>query len=352
MSTSALRVRPGLGRARWIAAIVVFAVLAVVPLLLNDLTFFVQTVLAAVVVTGLSLFMGYAGQVSLGQSAFVAVGGLSVAALTVNLGLPPLLTLVLAPILGAVVAALIGWPLLRLRGHYLAFGTLAVLLIIQTVMATVPFLGGGIGIFGIPPLSVGPVVFSGQLPYAYLALAALAGAMAVAHNLVNSRFGRGIRALAGSESAAASSGVPVLRSKVVVFAVAGAFAGLAGGIGAFFTPFVSQDTYPPFTSFGYVIMAMVGGLGTLWGGVVGAVALSLWLQLLSALASLPGLPPTAGPILQYAGYGVVLVVFLLLLPRGIVPSVGDAVDRWITRRHLPPIPVDQPEPEEDRVDAR
>lgn len=350
MSTSAIRVRPVLRPIRWVAAIVVFAILCVVPLLLSDLTFFVQTVLAAVVVTGLSLFMGYAGQVSLGQGAFVAVGGLAVAALTVNLGAPPLVTLVLAPVLGAAIAALIGWPLLRLRGHYLAFGTLAVLLIIQTVMATVPFLGGGVGIFGIPALSVGPVVFSGQLPYAYLALAALAGAMVVAHNLVNSRFGRGIRAIAGSESAAASSGVPVLRSKIVVFAVAGAFAGLAGGIGAFFTPFVSQDTYPPLASFGYVIMAMIGGLGTLWGGVVGAVVLSLWLQLLSSLAALPGLPPTAGPILQYAGYGIVLVVFLLLLPRGIVPSVTDAVGRWRTRRRPPASRV--ADAEEAVVDAR
>lgn len=350
MSTSAIRVRPVLRPIRWVAAIVVFAILCVVPLLLSDLTFFVQTVLAAVVVTGLSLFMGYAGQVSLGQGAFVAVGGLAVAALTVNLGAPPLMTLLLAPVLGAAIAALIGWPLLRLRGHYLAFGTLAVLLIIQTVMATVPFLGGGVGIFGIPALSVGPVVFSGQLPYAYLALAALAGAMVVAHNLVNSRFGRGIRAIAGSESAAASSGVPVLRSKIVVFAVAGAFAGLAGGIGAFFTPFVSQDTYPPLASFGYVIMAMIGGLGTLWGGVVGAVVLSLWLQLLSSLAALPGLPPTAGPILQYAGYGIVLVVFLLLLPRGIVPSVTDAVSRWRTRRRPPASRV--ADAEEAVVDAR
>lgn len=350
MSTNAVRVRPVLPPARWIAAVAVFVILGLVPLLLTDLTFFVQTVLAAVVVTGLSLFMGYAGQVSLGQSAFVAVGGLTVATLTVNLGFPPLLTLVLAPVLGAIIAALIGWPLLRLRGHYLAFGTLAVLLIIQTIMATVPFLGGGIGIFGIPPLSIGPIAVSGQLPYAYLALAALAAAMVSAHNLVNSRFGRGIRALAGSETAAASSGVPVLRSKIVVFAISGAFAGLAGGIGAFFTPFVSQDTYPPLASFGYVIMAMVGGLGTLWGGVVGAVAISLWLQLLSGLAALPGLPPTMGPILQYAGYGVVLVVFLLLLPRGIVPSVAAAASWWRSRRSPPTTAAATRE--EDAADAR
>lgn len=315
------------------AVAIVLLVAAVLPLLLNDLTFYVQTTLAALVVTGLSLFMGFAGQTSLGQGAFVAVGGLTVAVMTVNMGVPPLIALVLAPVLGALVAALVGWPLLRLRGHYLAFGTLAVLLIIQTIMSTVPFFGGGVGIFGIPPLAIGPVVINSQLVYAYVALAALALALLVAHNLVHSRFGRGIRALAGSESAAASSGVPVLRSKLTVFAVAGGMAGLAGAIGAFFTPYVSQDSYPPLTSFAYVIMAVVGGLGSLWGGVVGALAISLLLQALSALSTLPGLPLTAGPILQYAGYGIVLIMVLLVLPRGIAPSVSDGWKR-IRRRSV------------------
>lgn len=324
-------------RSRWrrrgaVAGVAVVAV--ALPLLLNDLTFYVQTTLAAIVVTGLSLFMGFAGQTSLGQGAFVAVGGLTVAVATVNLGVPPLVALVLAPVLGALVAALVGWPLLRLRGHYLAFGTLAVLLIIQTIMSTVPFFGGGVGIFGIPPLEVGSIVVSSQLAYAYIALAALALALIVAHNLVHSRFGRGIRALAGSESAAASSGVPVLRSKLTVFAIAGGMAGLAGAIGAFFTPYVSQDSYPPLTSFAYVIMAVVGGLGSLWGGVVGAVAISVLLQGLSVLSTLPGLPLTTGPILQYAGYGIVLIMFLLLLPRGIVPSVSDGWRRLRRRAVL------------------
>ncbi|OJW02401.1 MAG: hypothetical protein BGO47_11855 [Microbacterium sp. 67-17] len=140
--------------------------------------------------------------------------------------------------------------------------------------------------------------------YACIALAALVRELLVAHNLVHSRFGRGIRALAGSESAAASSGVPVLRRKLTVFAVAGAMAGPAGAIGASFTPYVSQDSYPPLTSFAYVIMAVVGGLGSLWGGIVGAVAISVVLQALSALSAMPRLPLTAGPILQYAGYGL------------------------------------------------
>lgn len=318
--SSAVRPTRSDGRRRVIASVAVFVVACIIPPFLSDLTFFVQTALAALVVVGLSLFMGYAGQTSLGQGAFVAAGGLTVAVLTVNLSVPPLLALICAPILAGVVAASVGWPLLRLRGHYLAFGTLAVLLIIQTIMATVPLFGGGVGIFGIPPLSLGTFVIQGQLPYAYIALAAVAVALIVSRNLVSSRVGRGIRALAGSESAAAASGVPVARTKVVVFVVAGAFAGFAGGLGAFFTPYVSQDTYPPLISFGYVIMAVVGGFGSLWGGVVGAVVVSIWLQLLGAISATPGLPPVVGPVLQYGGYGAVLIVFLLLLPRGIVPS--------------------------------
>lgn len=311
------------------AALVVALVL---PLFLPDLTFFVKTVLACAIVTGLSLFMGYAGQASLGHGAFVAVGALTVAVLTVRLEWPPLVALVVAPAAAAVFATVVGFPLLRLRGHYLAFGTLAVLLVVQALMSTIPVLGGGIGIFGVPPLAVGPWEVRGQLPYAYIALGVLVLVLVVNHAAIESRFGRGIRAFAGSESAAAASGVPVLRSKVSVFALSAACAGLAGGVTAFFTPYVSQDSFPPLESFTYVIMAVIGGLASRWGGVVGAVAVSLLLQGLSALASLPGLPPTAGPVLQYAGYGVVLVAALLLMPRGIVPTLSSAVSRGVSAR--------------------
>ncbi len=141
------------------------------------------------------------------------------------------------------------------------------------------------------------------------------------------------------------------------FAVAGAFAGFAGALGAFFTPYVSQDTYPPFVSFGYVVMAVVGGLGSVWGGVVGTLALSLWLQVLSTLSATPGMPAAAGPILQYAGYGVVLVLFLLFVPRGIVPTVAG---RWAAlrgqrsraRERGRTVPEAGIRPAESRVDPR
>ena len=295
---------------------------AILPNFLPDLTFYVQMLLAAIVVTGLSLFMGYAGQASLGQGAFVAVGALTVAVTTVHLHWPPLLALLCAPVLSALFAYLVGLPLLRLRGHYLAFGTLALLLIVQSLASTIPFLGGGVGITGIPALGVGNLVISSQIGYVYVALAALAAVLIVSNNLVRSRFGRGVRALAGSESAAESAGVDVVRTKLAVFAVAAGFAGLAGGISAFFIPYVSSASVPAIASFTYVIVAVIGGLGTLWGGVVGAVLVSVLAQGLTNLSSTPGLPPTAGPILQYAAYATVLILSLTFLPRGIVPSLS------------------------------
>lgn len=304
-------------------------VAAILPYFLPDLTFYVQTILAAIVVTGLSLFMGHAGQASLGQGAFVAVGALTVAVTTVELHWPPAMALLCAPIVAAVFAYVVGLPLLRLRGHYLAFGTLALLLIVQALVSTVPFLGGGVGISGIPALGIGDLAISDQVGYVDVALVALAIVLIVSHNLVRSRFGRGVRALAGSESAAESAGVDVVRTKLGIFAFAAGFAGLAGGISAFFIPYVSSDSFPAIASFTYVIMAVIGGLGTLWGGVVGAVLVSVLAQGLTTLGATPGLPSTAGPILQYAAYATVLILALLFLPRGILPSASSA---WTRRR--------------------
>ena len=319
---------------RVVLAVVVAAVGIGAPLMLADLTFFVRTLVAAMVVTGLSLLMGYAGQASLGQGAFVAVGSLTVAVGTTRLDLPPLVALLLAPLVAAAFAVVVGLPLLRLQGHYLAFGTLALLFLVQAAMSAFDLLGGPLGISGIPAFGIGGWVVTSQLQYAYLALVCLAVVLVLTHLIVDSRFGRGIRALAGSESAAESAGVPVMRSKVAVFALSAAFAGLAGAIATFFTPYVSPDSFPALESITYVIMAVVGGLGTLWGGVAGAVVVSVLLQALNTVSSQPGLPPTAAPIMQYATYGVLLILALLFMPRGIVPAVDVGVGRLSQRRRV------------------
>ena len=236
------RLAPAGRRGHRLALVLGIVVALAAPMVLTDLTFFVTMVLAAIVVTGLSLLMGYAGQASLGQGAFLAVGSLTAALLTTKAAVPPLIALLAAPLLAALFALLVGLPLLRLRGHYLAFGTLALLLMVTGVMSNVDALGGPYGISGIPAFGIGGWRLGTQRDYAYLALGCLGAVLLVTRNVIHSRFGRGIRALAGSESAAESAGVPVMRAKLAVFALSAAYAGLAGAVSVFFTPFVNPDS--------------------------------------------------------------------------------------------------------------
>jgi branched-chain amino acid transport system permease protein len=296
-----------------IAALVTLAL----PLFLDgeQLGIYVLAGLAAMVTVGLSLLMGQAGQISLGQASFYAIGAYTAGLLSVH-GTPPVLGLVAAPVTAAAFAAVVGIGVLRLRGHYLAFATLAMQLILLSVLAQSTWAGGAIGLQGIPQLLDGD-----GIQYAYVTWAGLALVLLVAHNLVRSRPGRGLRALATSEIAAAASGVPVGRYRLAVFTLSAAFAGLAGGIYAFYLGYLGPGSFPVLLSIEYVVMAVVGGLGTLTGGVVGAVAIVLLVQVLNELGTSPGMPSYAPSVLSYAVYGLLLVVVVLWLPRGIVPAL-------------------------------
>jgi branched-chain amino acid transport system permease protein len=289
--------------------------------------------LSVVIVVGLSLLMGLAGQVSLGQAAFYALGAYT-AGLLAKHGVPPLLALAAAPVGAGLAAALIGVPVLRLRGHYLAFATLAFQLIALTIIAEArPVTGGDIGLGGIPHLL--PVLNAGQdseldlnqpLTFCYVGWLAAAAVIVLTQNLVRSRPGRGLRALATSEIAAASSGVPVPTEKLKVFAISASYAGLAGGIYAFFLTYLSPGSFGILLSIQFLVMATVGGLGLVWGAVAGAALITVLVQLLGTLGSQPGMPRTAPAILSYAIYALVLIVVMLFLPQGVLPAVTARLD--------------------------
>ncbi|WP_422768854.1 branched-chain amino acid ABC transporter permease [Plantactinospora sp. WMMC1484] len=328
--TAATRWRPatanrGLPTAatRWLPAVVAAVTLALPPLLSGShLAIYILLGLAAMVTIGLTMLMGYAGQVSLGQAAFYAIGGYTAGLLAVQ-GLPPLVGLLAAPLTAAAFALVVGVPLLRLRGHHLAFATLATQLILLSLLSQADWAGGAIGLQGIPRLSVGGAEFADDISYAYLVWIAVAVTLLVARNVVASRPGRGLRALATSETAAAASGIPVGRYRLTVFALSAAFAGLAGGIYAFYLGYIAPGSFPVLLSIEYVVMAVVGGLGTLWGALVGATAIILLVQVLTTLGTQPGMPSYAPSVLSYAVYALLLVLVVLFLPHGIVPAVRD-----------------------------
>jgi len=297
------------------------------PIALDDsqLTVYVFIGLATIVVAGLSLLMGYAGQVSLGQGAFYAIGAYTTALLAKLLGLPPPLALAAATAGTAAIAVVVGLPLLRLRGHYLAFATLAFQLIVLSVIGEARGLtGGDIGLPGVPTLSIGPVALEGQyrtFVFAYIVWALAALALLLNRNLVRSRPGRALRALATSEAGALAAGVSVGRLKLQVFALSAAYAGLAGGVYAFFLSYIAPGSFPVLLSIQFLIMATVGGLGSITGSLVGATVITLLVQVLTAVGTLPGMPLHAPAVFSYAVYGLVLVLILLLLPEGLVPAV-------------------------------
>ncbi len=313
-----------------LAAVAVLA--AVLPLTLSDkqLTVYVLLGLAAIVTIGLSLLMGYAGQVSLGQASFYAIGAYTAGLLSVH-DVPPLLGLLAAPVVAAAFAVVVGIPVLRLGGHYLAFATLATQLILLSVLGQAEWAGGAIGLQGIPPLSVGSVELLDTIDYAYLTLAALIVSLILAHNIIDSRPGRGLRALATGVIAAAASGVPVGRYRLAVFALAAGFAGLAGGIYAFFLGYLGPGSFSVLLSIEFVVMAIVGGLGTLSGAVIGAAVIVLLVQVLNTIATQPGMPSYAPSVLSYAVYALVLIVTVLFLPRGIAPALKDLRARVVSR---------------------
>ena len=311
----------------------VFAAAAALALWLPDVlsplgtTLYTTMGLSAMVAVGLSLLMGFAGQVSFGQGAFYAFGAYTAGILAHRYGWPTIAALAVAPFVTAAVSAVVGVPLLRLRGHYLAFATLALHLILLALIFTWSgFTGGEIGLIGLPKLGIGGHHI-GTGDYARLVWALALVLVLTAALLVRSRAGRAMQAIAASETTAAASGIAVSGYKLRLFVLAGFYAGLAGGLYTFFLNYLSPESFPILISVEFVIMAAVGGMGSVYGAVLGSVAIVLLQHELQVLGTHPGMPAQAPKVLSIGVYGLILALIMLLLPRGIVPSTADALRR-------------------------
>jgi branched-chain amino acid transport system permease protein len=326
-----------LGRLGALAAAAVFACWLPFQLSTFDAGRYDRMGTYALTAIGLTLLMGFAGQVSLGQGAFFLFGAYTAALLTVGLdpdtrlvdpeaGIDPLLALAAAPVVTAVIAAVIGVPLLRLRGHYLAFATLSLHLIAFSLLyAQDRFTGGQYGITLAKPLEVGSHAITGAT-HAAVVWALVAVAAVLAGNLIRSRTGRALQAIGGGESAAAATGIHVAATKLRLFVLAAAFAGLAGGLFAFAIQYVSPDAFPVVLSVQFVVMVSVGGLGSVYGAIAGAVLIQLLedeLRDLGTRTSLLGwdLPVTAPSVLSLGAFGLILILVMLFFPRGVLPAV-------------------------------
>ncbi|MCX5890728.1 MAG: branched-chain amino acid ABC transporter permease [Deltaproteobacteria bacterium] len=302
-------------------------VLLVTPLVVNNpynLGILNLIGLYVIAVLGLNLFIGYAGQISLGHAAFFGLGAYGSAILTTTYQLPPWPALALTAVIVAVVALIIGVPTLRLSGHYLAMATLGFNYVVHSVLVQWDAVTGGpSGLSGVPPLALFGLSFDNDVKFHFLVWGFAMVALTLCLNLVRSGVGRGLAALAQDEVAASALGVDVARAKVGVFVLSAVFASVAGSLYAHYFGYVNPDTFSIFKSLDLVIMVVVGGLGSIWGTLFGV-------GFITVLPNLLDFFETYSDII----HGVILVVILLFLPQGLVTGLADYSKIRLARRRL------------------
>lgn len=281
--------------------------------LANDyvLTVLVLAGIYAIIAVGLNIFTGYTGQISFGHNAFAAIGGYASAILTTTHGWSPLLALLVGAALAVAAAALVGYPTLRLRGHYLAMGTLALGLISYVLSVQLEGLTRGFtGISGIPPLAFGSSTLT--TPRGYFALVWLLVILAVTSGwlIVHSRLGLALRAIRGGEDAARALGIDVTRYKIQALAISAAYASVGGSLFGHFVSYISPEAFGLYMVVLLFTMLFVGGIGTTVGPVVGAVVIGSLPEVLSGFKDYRELI-----------YAAVLIVILLFAPRGVLGLV-------------------------------
>lgn len=258
----------------------------------------------------LTLVAGTVGQVSLGHGALLLVGAYISALLATEAGWPPAVTVPLAALATGVLGVMLVWPAFRLQGHYLAMATLGIGEIVGLLILNGdPWTHGPLGVAGIPPLVLAGLEVStpGRL-YAVSLAALLAGAWLL-HRLLASHLGRTWRALRDDETAARAHGVDPLRYKALAFGIAGVLAGLSGALTAHAYAYINHQTFDAQTSITGLTMAILGGLGNLWGAALGAVLLSALPELFRQAAEH-----------RMLVYGLVLLALVRWRPRGLLGS--------------------------------
>jgi branched-chain amino acid transport system permease protein len=325
--------------------IVLFAlVLALLPVLVQSsygLSTMVFVALYTMLTVGLCLLVGYGGQISLGQNAFYGLGAYASAIVTTRLGLSPWLGIIISVTLTGGLAAVLARPVFRLRGQFLAMATLGLGIIFYILFTEAAALTGGpSGIAGMPYLSIGGLAFDQDIEYYYLAWAGAVGTLLISLNLVNSRMGRALRAIHDSEIATQTMGANPARLKTQVFVISCIFAGLAGSLYAHYVTFVNPSPFALHTSLMLLVMAAIGGMGSVWGAPFGAAVVTLLTELLRSVV--PKLTNHASGEYEIILFGLLLIVIIRWMPAGVVPMLSqfyhNRLKRAIMKNSHGPLP--------------
>jgi len=332
------------GRGNIIGLIVLAVLVAVFPLVMTS-PYYLRVMnfagIYCIICIGLSLLLGYAGQISIGQAGFFAIGAYSSGIFTVHFGWNPWLAMSVGIVLNCLAAFIVGTPTLKLKGHYLAMATLGIGEIIHVAAVAdledltsffekaavwfgadatkaravlQPFselTGGPSGFAGIPPLGIGSWQVTEPWQWFYVIWIVILAAMMLSLNLIHSRIGRALRAIHGNEEAARAMGINTAPLKVGIFIISAVAASIAGSFYAHFVTFISPDTFTINDSILFLVMVAVGGMMNVWGAVVGSIIMAT-------------LPESLRFFHDYdiLMYGLVLLLIMMFMPDGIVGLVS------------------------------
>jgi branched-chain amino acid transport system permease protein len=257
---------------------------------------------------GLSILMGYAGQISLGQAAFFGIGAYTSGILTTKYGLNPWPCMVAGVMLASMVAVAVGAPSLKLKGHYLAMATLAFGIIVNIIFREeIEWTGGPDGLIGIPGLRLSGWDIDSTADFYYLVWIVVAIAFLFTINILQSPAGRALRAIHTSEAAAGAMGISVSHYKIVVFVYSAALASIAGSLYAHYMNFINPSSFDLFFSIKLIIMIALGGMHSIWGAILGTILIAFlsleWLHFFEEFEILV--------------YGMILLVVTIFLPNGL-----------------------------------
>ena len=278
--------------------------------------------ISTIVTVGLCLLMGYTGQVSLGQAAFYGLGAYFSAVLSKTYSVNPWLAMLIAAAATGFFAYVIGFPIFRLRGNYLAMATLGLGLIMWILFRQLSQITGGPdGMAGIPYLSIGGFIFDTSFKRYFLVWFFCLATLFISQNIVRSRSGRALRAIHGSEAAAESIGINAAHFKVKIFVLSAVYASLAGSLLAHHLRFVSPQSFDFLASVRFVVMAVIGGLASVWGAIFGAGTTRILSdELLLGFGEW-----------DVVIYGAILVVVMIFMPEGLFVKLKEVLDRWRQR---------------------
>ena len=265
---------------------------------------------------GLNILTGYTGLISLGHAAFMAIGAYTSAILTVKLSVPFWLALPISGAMSGFIGFVVGLPSLRLTGIYLALATMAFGFIVdEIIIQWHSVTGGAEGMSVLPPTICG-FVFDSYPKYFFITFVSLALVLLSAKNLLRGTFGRALTAIRDSETAAETMGVNLGWYKALAFTLSAVYTGLAGSLYAHLILFISVDNFTLLHSISFIVMIVVGGLGSITGAVMGAVFITILPEIIAFSKDwLPAAIRNAAG-LQAAVYGITLMLFVILQPKG------------------------------------